>query len=363
MKSAILGMGEWWPETIRENSAWPADFGRRDGAHQDMSAYRDFQAGKGGDPCDAITARHLAVEAGDPFAGSTHRRVADADMTACEAEARASRAALADAHVNAEDIDYVLSWALVPERVTPPSATRVAHLVGATRAIGIGMDIGCATIVGQLLFAASLIESGRARNILITGSHLATRAFPILHPASPGFGDVATAVVVGPSERSGILSTFGVSHGNYYDTVAWRRSKENDTPWYEAGGPMYLGSYDRDGFAQIFRDTVRFGLETVTEAARRTGVSPSSIDVLASVQPRRWVPVGIAEALGLSPERAPQTYDQLAHLGCCGVVTNLLEARRQGLLRPRSDGEPATVALYAQGAGFTRAAMIVRWVV
>jgi 3-oxoacyl-[acyl-carrier-protein] synthase-3 len=225
------------------------------------------------------------------------------------------------------------------------------------------MDIGCATIVGQLLFAASLIESGRARNILITGSHLATRAFPILHPASPGFGDVATAVVVGPSERSGILSTFGVSHGNYYDTVAWRRSKENDTPWYEAGGPMYLGSYDRDGFAQIFRDTVRFGLETVTEAARRTGVSPSSIDVLASVQPRRWVPVGIAEALGLSPERAPQTYDQLAHLGCCGVVTNLLEARRQGLLRPRSDGEPATVALYAQGAGFTRAAMIVRWVV
>jgi 3-oxoacyl-[acyl-carrier-protein] synthase-3 len=361
MKASILGMGEWWPETIRENDAWPTTFGRRDGPQHDMDAYRDFQAGDRGDPCDAITARHLATEAGDVFAGSKQRRVADASMTACEAEARASRAALADAGLSPNDIDYVLSWALVPERITPPSATQVAHLLGATKAVGVGMDVGCATLVGQLLFAASLIESGRAKNILVTGSHLATRAFPMAHPASPGFGDVATALVVGPTERAGILAAYAMSHGEYYDAVAWRRAKDDDAPWYLAGGPMHLGSYDRAGFAQIFRDTVRFGRDTVAEAARRAGVPVSSIDVLASVQPRRWVPVGIAEALGLSPEKAPHTFDQLAHLACCGIVTNLLEARRRGLLSHKADGQPRTVAMYAQGAGFTRAALIVRW--
>ena len=354
-------MGEWWPEQIRDNSAWPPDFGVRDDTHRDMSAYRHFSAGDGADPCDAITARHLATETGDPFMGSRRRRVADPTMTTCEAEARASRAALGDAGLKGEDVDIILSWALVPERMTPPSATRVGYLIGASRAIGIGMDIGCATLVGQLLFAASLIEAGRARHVLVTGSHLATRAFPMAHPASPGLGDVAVALIVGPSERSGILAGYGVSHGEYYDAVAWRRSKENDTPWYQPGGPMYLGSYDRAGFAQIFRDTVRFGLDTVSEALQRSGVSVSDVDVLASVQPRRWLPVAIAEALGLSPERAPQTFDELAHLGCCGVVTNLLEARRRGLLRPKSDGRPCTAAIYAQGAGFTRAAIIVRW--
>jgi 3-oxoacyl-[acyl-carrier-protein] synthase III len=362
MKAAILGIGEWRPETIRDNSAWPADFGKPDAAHEDMNAYRNFGAGAGTDPCDVITARHLALEVGDPFAGSTRRRIADAGMTNCEAEARASRAALTDAQVDAGDVDYIVSWTLVPDRVTPPSPSRVTHLIGATRAIAVGMDIGCAAIVGQILFAASLIESGRARNVLVTGSHLATRAFPLLHPASPGFGDVATAMLIGPSERAGILSTFGVTHGEYYDTVAWRRSKENDTPWYVAGGPMHLGSYDREGFAQIFRDTVRFGRDTVAEAARRSGLPVSEIDLLASVQPRRWLPAAIAEALGLSPDRAPQTYDELAHLGSCGVVTNLIEARRRGLLSPRPDGAPRTVALYAQGAGFTRAAVILRWV-
>ena len=327
-----------------------------------MSGYRDFGAGDGGDPCDAITARHLAAEAGDPFAGAVRRRVADGSMTACEAEARASVAALRDAKIDPSDIDVIVSWAIVPDRITPPSATKVGHILGASRAVGIGMDIGCATIIGQLLFAASLIEAGRARYVLATGSHLATRAFPLAHPASPGFGDAATAVVVGPSERAGILAEYSRSHGEYYDTVAWRRAKENDTPWHEPGGSLYLGSYDLLGFVQIFRDTVRFGLDTVTEAAKRSNVALSSIDVLASVQPRKWVPMGIAEALNLSPNHAPQTYDELAHLGCCGVVTNLLEARRRGLLRARPSGEPATVALYAQGAGFTRSAMLLRWV-
>ena len=62
------------------------------------------------------------------------------------------------------------------------------------------------------------------------------------------------------------------------------------------------------------------------------------------------------QVTGIDVERAPQTYDRLAHVGGCGVVTNLIEARERGLLH---DG--ATVALYAQGAGFTRSVALVRW--
>jgi hypothetical protein len=57
-----------------------------------------------------------------------------------------------------------------------------------------------------------------------------------------------------------------------------------------------------------------------------------------------------------------QTYDELAHLGACGVVANLIEGRRLGLLGQKADGKPATACIYAQGAGFTRGAAIVRWV-
>jgi 3-oxoacyl-[acyl-carrier-protein] synthase-3 len=224
-----------------------------------------------------------------------------------------------------------------------------------------GIDAACSTILGQLLLAASLVEAGRARHVLITGSHLMVRAFPYGHPASPSVGDAATAVVVGPSEEPGILAVHGQSHGEFYDAVAWRRV--DGSPWHRGGGDMYVGSFDRPAARQLVRDTVRFGVETVLEVSERARVSPGDIDLFACVQPRRWVPAAIAEGLGLRTGVAPQTFDELAHLGACGVITNLIEGRRRGLTARKTNGAPATVCMYAQGAGFTRAAAIVRWVV
>jgi 3-oxoacyl-[acyl-carrier-protein] synthase-3 len=282
-------------------------------------------------------------------------------MTAVEAERRAAMAALADAHVDPSDIDVILSYAVVPDRTVLPSGCKVGHLLGAKKAVAIGIESACATIVSQLLLAASLIESGRARTVLLTGSHLITRAFRMLHPASPSVGDAATAVVVGASERPGVLSSFAVTQGEYCDAVVWRRAKD-ESPWHQAGGAMFLGSSDSEAARQLVQDTVRYGADTVTEAARRSDVPLSSIRAFACVQPRGWIPGAIAETLGLAPNVVATTFDELAHLGPCGVVANLIEARRRGLLTPGRDGQAPLVCMYAQGAGFTRAAMLLRWV-
>ena len=104
------------------------------------------------------------------------------------------------------------------------------------------------------------------------------------------------------------------------------------------------------------RNTIGIGVGTIEDLMRRARMPVSSIDVLACVQPRRWVPSGIAEGLGLAEERAPQTFDEYAHLGGVGVTANLLAARSSGALTPG-----AQVAIYAQGAGFTRAAALLTW--
>ena len=78
--------------------------------------------------------------------------------------------------------------------------------------------------------------------------------------------------------------------------------------------------------------------------------------MLACVQPRRWIPHAIAEAAGIDPERAVETFAERAHLGACGVVVNLLAARAAGLVRPG-----VRIVLYGQGADFTRAAAFVEW--
>jgi 3-oxoacyl-[acyl-carrier-protein] synthase-3 len=354
MSVSIVGMGTWLPEDVRSNRAWPETFGKLAQGAVDERIFNDIPASD--DPESArILERDLAREAHDPFLGASLRRVARDSDSAREAESVAARAALADAGIPASQVDLVISYSLVPDRVSPTSSAAVAHRIGATSALGFGVDATCATGVIQLEVARAFLESGRAKVVLLTQSHLLLRATPMLHPAAPGLGDAASALVLTLGKGLTLRGCASASHGEFDDSVLWRRGggPGEDTPWYQAGGPQRLGSYDPAGVKYLMRETVSFGARTVRAAAAAAQLDPERIDVLASVQPRGFIPKAIAERLGLPRETAVTTYDSIAHVGACGPIFNLVQARAEGRL-----GLGRHAALYAQGAGFTRAASI-----
>jgi 3-oxoacyl-[acyl-carrier-protein] synthase-3 len=353
MGARITGLGQWLPERVRENDEWPPEFLAR-GASSKQRELVDVDLERC-DPADAIALRYFAEEANDPFLGTTRRRIASADMTTPEAESLAARQALTEASVDPAELDVVISWAAVPDRIVPASAVKVAHMLGATRAQAYGMDAACATPIAQLEVATALIESGRAKRVLLTQSHLITRTFPMLHPASPNVGDAATAFVVCADSKTSLLAAHARSQGEFYDAVTWCRGVADEPPWWQTGPSYYLGSRDGAAARHLVRSTVRIGAETVRELLAIAQTDLDRVEVLSSIQPRRWVPRAISEALG-GNMIVPQTFDELAHLGGCGLLTNLIHAKNEGILRPGT-----LVVLYAQGAGFTRAAALVRF--
>ncbi len=353
MSAHILGLGEWLPRTIRTNDDWPEAFLTRSRATQPRELV-DIEVDD--DPREALSREYLRAEADDPFLGATQRRIAPDDVDACLAESFAGKAALADAAIDPDEVDVVMSWAAVPDRVVPPSAPRVADLLQIRHAMALGIEASCATAVAQLGLAAALVESGRARTILLTQSHLMTRAFPKMHPASPNVGDAATAMVVRAAPGPGIGRLHAVTHGEYYPAVTWCRGRDIDPPWWKAGPDYYPGTLVPALARELIATTVHIGMTTVRELLVRAEIDPGAVDVFASVQPRRWVPDAIARAAGLQAAHVPVTFDMYAHLGACGVVSNLLRARRDGRLGPGTRS-----VLFAQGAGLTRAAIVVQW--
>ena len=363
MTVSIVGIGTWLPEVVRTNDAWPRSFveGRLhkgDRTFNDIPPSDDLEAA-------AIVARDLEAETRDPVLGATRRHVAEPAMTAAEAEARAGLAALADAGVSPADVDLVLSNSIVPDRLMPSTAAAVAHRIGASRALALGIDAACASSLAQIDVARAYVASGLARRVLLVQSHLLLRAFPLEHPASPGLGDGATALVVadaGSAGRGGALairSTFAATHGEHAIAVTWVRGQDDvtDLPWWKAGGDYRLGTRAPEQAKALMRDTVTFGARTVREAAERASVPVTGIQVLASVQPRGFLPHAIAERLGLPRATAVTTYDRIAHVGACGPVFNLAFARAQAGGRL---AQGTVVALYGQGSGFTRAAAILQ---
>jgi 3-oxoacyl-[acyl-carrier-protein] synthase-3 len=354
MRAGIVGLGRWLPDSVRTNDAWPPEFVAAHGKRANAE-FTDVRTNPSGDAIDKLVASYVAAEAGDPFVGTVERRVGAPGETLEAIEIAAARAALEDAGIDGRKVDLVISHAAVPDRTMPATAPAVAYAVGATGALGIGMEAACASAVVGLDLAAAMIETGRARHVLLVQSHLVTRAVPMGHPASPNLGDAATAIVVGPVERGGVLATRAVSHGEFYDAVVFAR-RAGEAPLYEAGGSMSLGSNAPEKAVQLVRDTVRIGAKTVREALDRAGLGPGDVDLLTSVQPRWWVPRAIAEAAGIDPRVAVDTFAKYAHLGACGPVVNLIAAREAGRL-----GRGARAVVYGQGAGFTRAASIVEW--
>jgi len=346
--ASIIGIGVWLPEEVRSNDAWPDDFGGKAKQGYDRT-FNDI-------PCSAdaaaLTAHHLAAERLDPFLGSRLRRVAPSQMTSEAAEAAAAEQALLDAGIRASDLDCVLSYSTVPDQISPGAAGAVAHAIGAGDVMTWAMDAACASTVVQLATAVALVESGVVKNALLTQSHLVTRAMPPLHPALPGLGDAATAFVVSRQQRWPVLATRAVTSGQYHRAVTWVRADEPEQRWWLGGGNYRLGSKDLKKARRLMRDTVSFGGQTVKETCERARIDPERIALLASVQPRGWIPGAIAQHVGLANDVAVTTYDQYAHIGACGPITNWRHARECGF----SEG---VVALYAQGAGFTRAAALV----
>jgi 3-oxoacyl-[acyl-carrier-protein] synthase-3 len=350
---AIVGIGTWLPEMVRANDAWPPDFAARqhtqgDRTFNDIPPSEDVQAA-------AIVARDLEAEARDPFLGVKARRVADPSTSAAEAEAFAGLAALTDAGIAPAEVDLVLSHSIVPDRLMPTTAATVADRIGAARALALSVDAACASAIVQLETARAYVAAGLAQTVLLVQSHLLLRTVPMNHPAGPGLGDGATAMVVARGRGLTIRSTFATTHGQHATAVTWIRGHddETDAPWWKQGGDFRLGSRAPARAKALMRDTVTFGASTLREAAVRASVEVADLRVIASVQPRGFLPHAIAERLGLPRTCAVTTYEDVAHVGASGPVFNLARARALQRLAPG-----ALVGMYGQGAGFTRAAAI-----
>jgi len=351
MTACIAGLGAWYPDEVRRNTDWPAEFGR--GLLGGDRLFNDIP--QAADVAARITDEYLKAEASDPFLGVKERRVTPPSISAVDAEVFAAERAMADAGVRAADVDVLISYSVVPERITPPNACAVAHRLGSHKALAFGVDSACATALVQLDLAKNFIEAGRADTVLLTQSHLLLRAFPMAHPAAPGLGDAATAVVVRKTGPYEIVATHAVTHGQYHDAVTWVRDAGEDTPWWQAGSEFRVGSRQREQAKELQRDTVSFAARTLRELCSGAGVDVERLSLLASVEPRGWVPLATARVLGLPAQAVLSVYETRGHLGACGPIANLALGHESGRTRT-----PGFLGLYGQGAGFTRAAALLR---
>ena len=319
---------------------------------------RSILAGVGGYlPEKAVTNDELSrtVETSDEWirerTGIRQRYIAAPHETAAYMGTAASRAALADAGAEPDEVDAIILATSTPDQAFPATALRVQAALGVTRGFGFDLAAACAGFIYALSVADAMIRVGQARGILVIGSEVYSR---IMNWQDRGtcvlFGDGAGAVFLRAGEGRGsidrgILSTHLHAQGTlgdilYVDGAVGRHDK-----------PGHLVMHGRE----VFRHAVTRLAEAVDEALAANALTRRDIDWLVPHQANLRIIDAMGRKLGLPPERVVITVDRHANTSAASVPLALAEACADGRIR-----EGDLVLMEALGGGLTWGSALVR---
>ena len=152
--------------------------------------------------------------------GIRERHVCTADESTADIATHASRAALQDAGINAEDLDLIVLATDTPEQLSPATSVVVQHRLGAKNAGTFDVNCACAGFVTALDTAAKFIISDSSyRNVLVVGAYAISKYVDWKDKKTATiFADGAAAIVLqSHTDGPGFLASKLRADGSFHD--------------------------------------------------------------------------------------------------------------------------------------------------
>lgn len=288
--------------------------------------------------------------------GIRERRVLEEGKGNAHMAFHAARRALADAGMEAKDIEAIVMGTVSPDYPFPSSACVLEDMLGARNAFSFDVGAACAGFLNALAVADSFIRLGKVNNALVVGSDALSRLLNWQDRSTCIlFGDGAGAVVLQATENgSGILSTRLRTDGSYVKQL-----------YVPAGGslkPATPETVRRNEHTitmngkEVFKIAVRSMEEISRQALAEAGIEASEVSLVIPHQANRRIIVALAERLGVPMEKVMVNLDKYGNTSAASVPVALDEAKRMGRIKPGD-----IVLLNAFGAGFAWGAAVVKF--
>jgi len=296
----------------------------------------------------------LTVDTSDQWirerTGIAQRHIAGEGETTASLATDAARAALADAGIDAKQVDLIVLGTATPNRTFPATATQVQHALGCDG--GAAFDVGavCSGFLYALGTADSMIRTGMAKCALVIGAETFSRILDWEDRATCVlFGDGAGAIVLVAEEATGqergVLATRLHAAGEHGDLL------------FVDGGPSTTGTvgHVRMRGREVFRHAVVNLAQVLEEVLEVTHYTAADIDWVVPHQANLRILEATARKLGMPMDKVVVTVDRHANTSAASVPLAFDEARRDGRLKPGD-----LVMLEAMGGGFTWGASLIR---
>jgi len=265
----------------------------------------------------------------------------------------AARAALADAGLNADDMDAIIVATSTPDYTFPAVATQVQAGLGMTKGFAFDIQAVCAGFVFALANASGLIAAGQAQRVLVIGAETFSRIMDWTDRGSCVlFGDGAGAVVLEGQQSAGSNMDRGVlacdlnSDGRYRDLL------------YVDGGVSRTGSAGmlRMQGREVFRHAVEKLASTATEALAKADLTAADVDWVVPHQANLRIIKGTAHKLGVPMDNVIVTVQDHGNTSAASIPLALSVANAEGRFK-----QGDLILTEAIGGGLSWGAVALRW--
>jgi len=262
------------------------------------------------------------------------RHVAGEGETTATLSAEAARRALADADLDAEEVELIIVATVTPEMVFPSTACFVQDMIGAQNAWAFDLAAACSGFVYGLSIVQQFINTGRYRNALVIGA----------------------AVIVERSESGplGIMYSTSASDGS-----AWSSLKcEAYGSRYPVGKPlddpkkalMYING------REVYQLAIRRIVEIVNDCLDHCNLKAEDIKMYIPHQMNARIIESAAKRLNLPNDKVFLNIDKYGNTSAASIPIALDECCRQGKI-----GAGDIVLLVAFGGGLTWGANVIEF--
>lgn len=321
LRATIRGVGHYLPERVVENSEFEASLDTTDEWIRSRSG---------------IERRHFAAEG----------------ETTSDLATKAAMAALADAGMQASDLDAIVLATSTADLTFPSAATMVQHAIGMTGGFAYDVQAVCAGFVYALSNANALILSGQAKRVLVIGAETFSR---IMDWTDRGtcvlFGDGAGALILeaeegtGTAADRGILATDLNSDGQYKDIL-----------YVDGGVSSQTTGVLRMQGKEVFRHAVEKLAATAQTALTRAGLTHEEVDWVVPHQANIRIIQATAKKLSVPMNRVIVTVQDHGNTSAASIPLALSVGKAEGKIRPGD-----LLVAEAIGGGLAWGAVVLRW--
>lgn len=288
--------------------------------------------------------------------GILERRYAAPHEATSDLAAHAARAALAEAALPADRVDYLIVSTSTGDHPQPPTACLVQNLIGCHDAACFDVNVVCAGFVYAVEIARHLVLAKPGSHALVIGADLYSRILDFDdRSTSVLLGDGAGAVVVGAvPEGRGIMDVRLTSHGEAQELikVAAGGSRTPASAATVLEGGHYFTMRGR-GVRDFVLDNVPPLIDKLLSGA---GVGVEDVDCFVPHQANGVLLDVLVDRCGLGAAQTARVVSRYGNLGSASVPVALDDAVRAGRL---ADGD--LVLLAGFGGGMSVGVCLMRW--